>query len=142
MSKVITKSSLLQDLEDGLTRQEMAEKYETTKAAIAKGIKMLGLENSKPKKKLDVTFVDDTVITEQEFETVTISQEQIDQKIEEMSEIVDQEQSHDSIMIDEKEELFGISSSNIEHEEIQDPIESSAQEITFESLGFNNVSPY
>ena len=43
MSKVITKSSLLQDLEDGLTRQEMAEKYETTKAAIAKGIKMLGL---------------------------------------------------------------------------------------------------
>lgn len=57
----ITKSSLIADLEAGLKRPQICEKYGLTPSALQKGMKLLGLDKLKAKKPLDVVFVDDTI---------------------------------------------------------------------------------
>lgn len=142
MSKqVITKSSFLQDLEDGLTRKEMAEKYGTTVTGIAKGIKIFGLENAKPKKKFDLEFVDDTT----DFETVHITQEQIAEKAVQMEEIVNeniQEEQMEPLATDIIIDIFGVTP-EMEKEAFENgiPTEPTPQS-TFEDLGFTMISNY
>ena len=140
MSKqIITKSSFLQDLEDGLTRKEMAEKYGTTTTGIAKGIKIFGLENSKPKKKFDLEFVDDTA----GFETVRITEDQIAEKAIQMEEIVAeniQEESMNPLATDIKFDIFGVTP-----EMMAEAIDYSLEPIsepqpTFKDLGFPGIS--
>lgn len=133
MSKqVITKSAFLQDLEDGLTRKEMAAKYETTPTAINKGIKIFGLENAKPKKKFDIEFVDDT-----QFETVEITHEQIAEKAEAMEEIVTEQiceepELNTQPMAIDLEQLFGVTP------EIQEQL-IMEQPMTISEVGFPGV---
>jgi hypothetical protein len=142
MSKqIITKSSFLQDLEDGLTRKEMAEKYGTTVTGIAKGIKIFGLENSKPKKKFDLEFVDDTV----GFEEVHITQEQIAEKAAQIEEIVNeniQEEQMEPLATDIMIDIFGVTP-EMEKEAFENgiPTEPTPQP-TFEDLGLSMISNY
>ena len=141
--QIITKSSFLQDLEDGLTRKEMAEKYGTTVTGIAKGIKIFGLENSKPKKKFDLEFVDDTA----GFETVRITEEQIAEKAIQMEEIVTeniQEESMKPLATDIKVDIFGVTPEMMA-EAMDNSFENSTPAVpqpTFEEVGFPMVSNY
>ena len=142
MSKqIITKSSFLQDLEDGLTRKEMAEKYGTTVTGIAKGIKIFGLENAKPKKKFDLEFVDDTT----SFETVHITEEQIAEKAVQMEEIVAeniQEEQMEPLDQDIKIDIFGVTPEMMAEamDNSFDPTPTIEPQPTIESLGFPGMS--
>lgn len=146
MSKqIITKSSFLQDLEDGLTRKEMATKYEVTMAGISKGIKIFGLENTKPKKKLNVEFIDDTV----KFDEVHITQEQIDQKAIQMEEIVNeniQEEVVEESIEDMNISLFGVTPEMMAEAfgdvVTPEPAVEEASQPTFEDLGLPMISNY
>lgn len=147
MSKqIITKSSFLQDLEDGLTRKEMAEKYGTTVTGIAKGIKIFGLENAKPKKKFDLEFVDDTT----DFETVHITQEQIAEKAVQMEEIVTENIQEDPMTPldqDIKIDIFGVTPEMMEQaingepdaRPTMEPM-STSQPMTYAEAGFPGIS--
>ena len=142
MSKqVITKSSFLQDLEDGLTRKEMAAKYEVTMAGIAKGIKIFGLENTKPKKKLNIEFIDDTT----QFDEVYITQEQIAEKAAQMEEIVAeniQEEQMEPLATDIKIDIFGVTPEMMKEAFENGAPTESVPKPTFEDLGLPMISNY
>jgi translation elongation factor P/translation initiation factor 5A len=132
MSKqVITKSAFLQDLEDGLTRKEMALKYETTSTAINKGIKIFGLENARAKKNYNIEFVDDT-----QFETVHITEKEIAEKAEAMEEIMTEQitdhQEFESPAID-LENLFGVTP------EVQEQLVAESR-MTYAEAGFPGIN--
>lgn len=65
--RVIKMSEILEDLEQGLTRAEIKEKYSLTVREMGVLFSHPNLKNRKPKKKLELSFVfEEDVVTQQE----------------------------------------------------------------------------
>lgn len=65
--RVIKMSEILEDLEQGLTRAEIKEKYSLTAREMGVLFSHPNLKNRKPKKKLELSFVfEEDVVTQQE----------------------------------------------------------------------------
>lgn len=65
--RVIKMSEILEDLEQGLTRTEIKEKYSLTVREMGVLFSHPNLKNRKPKKKLELSFVfEEDVVTQQE----------------------------------------------------------------------------
>lgn len=65
MSKQITISSVLQDLEQGLTRLEIQEKYELSNPQMKKLFQNVHLKGKRAKADIGLDIVDDVTITNQ-----------------------------------------------------------------------------
>lgn len=119
----------------------MAAKYEVTMAGIAKGIKIFGLENTKPKKKLNIEFIDDTT----QFDEVYITQEQIAEKAAQMEEIVAeniQEEQMEPLATDIKIDIFGVTPEMMKEAFENGAPTESVPKPTFEDLGLPMISNY